>query len=153
MRGFFLIVGCLFFWTYILKDSRFENKRDSTLEGSRYVSACLLSGPLIRRKRERSLFLSISPCYYVHCKSCPFFPPIRTRSNMAGPPELRALLQRRDSFQKLLGLKFHPPLPFKKKRRRKHSSSELPSIYIWSFYDWRIYCQEKMRMVLFFPLT
>ena len=118
MRGFFLIVSCLFFWTYILKDNRFENKCDSTLEGSCYVSVCLLSGPLIRRKRERSPFPSISPCYYVHCESCPFFPPIRTCSNMAGPPELRVLLQRRDSFQKLLGLKFHPPPPFKKKNKK-----------------------------------
>lgn len=136
MRGFFLIVGCLFFWTYILKDSRFENKRDSTLEGSRYVSACLLSGPLIRRKRERSLFLSISPCYYVHCESCPFFPPIRTRSNMAGPPELRALLQRRDSFQKLLGLKFHPPLPFKKKKKKKKTQFQWIAKHLYLEFLW-----------------
>lgn len=133
MRGFFLIVGCLFFWTSILKDSRFENKCDSTLEGSCYVSACLLPGPLIRRKRERSPFPSISPCYYVHCESCSFFPPIRTCSNMAGPPELRAVLRRRDSFQKLLGLKFHPPPPLKKNKKTqfhwvpKHSYLE----FVW----------------------
>ena len=43
----------------------------------------------------------------------------------------------------------HRPL----KKKKKHSSTEFPSIYIWSLYDWRIYCQRKMRMVLFSPLT
>ena len=152
MRGFFLIVGCLFFWTYILKDSRFENKRDSTLEGSRYVSACLLSGPLIRRKRERSLFLSISPCYYVHCESCPFFPPIRTRSNMAGPPELRALLQRRDSFQKLLGLKFHPPLPFKKKEEENTVPVNCQAFIFGVFMIEGFIVRRKWEWFYFFPL-
>lgn len=87
MRRFSMIVGCLVFWTYILNDSRFGNQCDSTLECSCYVSACLLSEPLIRRRRERSLFCSISPCYYIHYESFPFFPPIRTCPNMAGPPE------------------------------------------------------------------